>query len=141
MARVGSSVRRADLSLDVSGARDAPTGPLELAATVFAPEHVPIGDPPIVVFALAGGGYARGYFDMRFAGHEGYSQAEHHASRGVLLIALDPLGVGSSSLPDLTQISFLSLASTYDRAVRTLADRIRTGVRLLRRGREPAWRN
>jgi len=120
-------MKRVDLKLDVGGAREAPAGQLELAATVFAPDLAPSNDRPIVVFALAGGGYARGYFDMRFAGHEGYSQAEHHAARGVLLISLDPLGVGSSSLPDLTQISFLSLASTYDRAVRTLADRIRTG--------------
>ena len=123
-------MRRMELKLDVSGAREAPAGPLELAVSVFAPDPASIPDPPIALFAIAGGGYARGYFDMRFAGHEGYSQAEHHTARGVLLIALDPLGVGSSSLPELTQISFGSLASTYDRAVRTLADRIRAGTLL-----------
>ena len=48
----------------------------QVAATVFFPQGKV--DRPTVMFALPGGGYGRGYFDMHFTGHSGYSQAEHH---------------------------------------------------------------
>ena len=121
-------MQRIDLRLDVAGAAGAPPGKLELAATAFVPDTPSKDESPVVMFALPGGGYGRGYFDMTFPGHVGFSQAEHHTAKGIVLIALDPLGVGSSSLPDPAAISFESLASTYDRAVTPLIERIRSGA-------------
>jgi pimeloyl-ACP methyl ester carboxylesterase len=120
-------MRRLELQIDVSGAAGAVSGPLALAASVFAPDAGHIADPPIAVFAVPGGGYSRGYFDLMFAGHTGYSQAEHHVARGLLVIAIDPLGVGSSSTRVLEKISFTSLASTYHRAVEQILARLREG--------------
>jgi pimeloyl-ACP methyl ester carboxylesterase len=121
-------VKKIELQIDVTGAADAPPGPLELAATACLPDPADLPKSPVVMFAIPGGGYSRGYFDMHFAGHQDYSQAEHHVARGILFIALDPLGVGGSSIGDLTKISFASLASTYDRAVRQIMQRIAAGT-------------
>ena len=121
-------MRRCELTLDVTGAAEAHAGPLHLAASVYLPDAATIGNPPIVMFAIPGGGYSRGYFDMHFAGHSGYSQAEHHVARGIVFVAVDPFGVGDSSLGDSAKISFASLASTYDRAVRQVMDRLRAGT-------------
>ncbi|MDF8335268.1 alpha/beta hydrolase [Novosphingobium cyanobacteriorum] len=35
---------------------------------------------------------------MSFPGHEGYSEAEYHTARGIVVVAYDHLGVGDSSL-------------------------------------------
>lgn len=62
------------IGLDVSGA--LPDGqPAFLTATVVAPDAVNIGERPLVIFGIPGGGYNRHYFDLHFAGHWGYSEA------------------------------------------------------------------
>jgi pimeloyl-ACP methyl ester carboxylesterase len=99
--------------------------PLSIAATVHMPHS--LSNPPIVMFAIPGGGYARGYFDMHFPGHTGYSQVEHHTERGIIVIAIDPLGVGTSSIGDLARISFEDLASTYHATVRQITERLKAG--------------
>ena len=68
---------RIELSIDVSAAVALPP-PLQVAATVYLPDPATLGPRPLVMFASPGGGYTRGYFDLRFDGHEGYSQAEYH---------------------------------------------------------------
>jgi pimeloyl-ACP methyl ester carboxylesterase len=120
-------MNRIELRVDVSAAAGAASGPIEIAATVHLPTTLPMAQPPIAIFAIPGGGYSRGYFDMHFPGHRGYSQAAHHTNRGILFIALDPLGVGESSLGDPTKIGFADLASTYDRAVRQIVEKLRAG--------------
>ena len=76
----------------------APGGRGRIAATVFLPEPMPAA--PTVMFALPGGGYSRGYFDLHFPGHDGYSQAEHHVARGAVFVAMDHLGVGGEQHRD-----------------------------------------
>ncbi|WP_071059635.1 hypothetical protein [Parafrankia soli] len=49
-----------------------------------------------VLVGLPGGGYARRYFDLP---EPGYSQAEHHVHRGAVVVMVDHLGVGESSVP------------------------------------------
>ncbi|HEX5120521.1 MAG TPA: hypothetical protein VFW65_35530 [Pseudonocardiaceae bacterium] len=56
-----------------------------ILATVVAPSQ----PAEVVVLCYPGGGYGRGYFDLHPAGHDGYSQAEHHAGRGMAVVALD----------------------------------------------------
>jgi hypothetical protein len=64
---------KADLVVDVTGSCDI-EGPLHIAATLFLPAPDRLTGEPAVIFALPGGGYSRGYYDMHFDGHLGYSQ-------------------------------------------------------------------
>src|SRR5256885_17012093 len=82
-----------ELRVDVSQRLQA-AAPVEIAATVFLPDPAVLLSPPIVIFGVPGGGYSRGYFDMHFSGHEGYSEAEYHTPQGLIFVACDPVGVG-----------------------------------------------
>lgn len=116
-------MKRIELKIDVSGA--APIeGPLQIAASIYWPENVV---PEIAVFAFPGGGYSRGYFDLHFAGHEGYSQAEHHVARGLLFVALDHLGVGDSSTTALESMRMEDIAAANHAAVCHIVDGLRGG--------------
>jgi hypothetical protein len=96
-----------------------------IVATVHAPDHLALS--PTVLFALPGGGYSRGYFDMNFPGHAGYSQAEHHTAAGVVLVAMDHLGVGDSSTDANDAIRIEDIAAANDEAVRDILHRLRSG--------------
>ena len=68
----------------------------QIAVTVTLPDVLPT--TPIVCFAKPGGGYARGYYTEALPGQGGgISQAQWHADRGWIVVALDPLGVGQST--------------------------------------------
>ena len=72
---------------------------LTTAVTVIAAPEVATLDRPIVVFAFPGGGYGRRYFDLQIDGlgaSGSYSQAEHHAARGLIVVTCDHLGCGES---------------------------------------------
>jgi pimeloyl-ACP methyl ester carboxylesterase len=118
-------VRKVDLRLDVSGA-EAVAGEAYIAATAFLPDQV--AEPAVVVFASPGGGYARGYFDLRFEGRDGYSQAEHHTARGMIFVAYDHLGVGDSSIAGLAEMTIEDIAAADHAAVTKLLERIRRGA-------------
>lgn len=105
---------------DVAGAASA-----ELAATIYFPDK--LAKPNVVIFGVPGGGYSRGYFDMRFEGHAGYSEAEYHTARGITFIAVDHIGVGESTIPDLAKITLPDLAACYDRAVRWVLAKLADG--------------
>jgi hypothetical protein len=96
-----------------------------IVATIFTPEQV--GHSSTVVFALPGGGYARGYFDLQFAGHNGYSQAEHHVARGIVFVAMDHLGVGESSTEANDDLVIEDIAAANDQAVREILRQLREG--------------
>jgi pimeloyl-ACP methyl ester carboxylesterase len=113
------------VSIPVSVAK-ARGGAASIAATVFFPETVI--DAPTVLFALPGGGYARGYFDLHFAGHDDYSQADHHLARGVVFVAMDHLGVGDSSTEFNDNIVIEDIAAANDQAVREILRRLRDGT-------------
>jgi len=104
----------------------AAKGQGHVAASVFLPERVP--GAPTVMFALPGGGYARGYFDLHFDGHAGYSQAEHHTARGIVFIAMDHLGVGESSTDANDELTIEDIAAANDQAVREILARLRAGT-------------
>jgi hypothetical protein len=74
-------------------------GRVEIAATAHFPDRSALHEPPVVIFGVPGGGYSRGYFDMRFPGHSGYSEAEFHVARGCIFVGCDPIGVGESVGP------------------------------------------
>jgi pimeloyl-ACP methyl ester carboxylesterase len=121
-----SNMRRFDLRIDVSDVVALP-GPLEVALSVFTPDVVLRDVGTTVITAFPGGGYGRGYFNMQFPGHSGYSEAEHHTSAGIIFIAGDHLGVGESSVPDFTRLTVEMIAAANDRAVREVLGRLREG--------------
>jgi len=100
---------------------------LEMAVTIFLPAPEQLPARPIAIFAAPGGGYGRGYFDLRFPGREGYSEAAYHAGRGIIHVAIDHVGVGESTIPDLSRITFQTLAATHDRCVRQIGAWLEAG--------------
>jgi pimeloyl-ACP methyl ester carboxylesterase len=118
-------VRSVDVSIPVK-VPVAPGARGHVAATVFLPDPVPAA--PTVMFALPGGGYSRGYFDLHFPGHEGYSQVEHHVARGVVFVAMDHLGVGASSTDANDVLTIEHIAAANDQAVREILARLRAGA-------------
>ncbi|MFP5306178.1 MAG: alpha/beta hydrolase [Gammaproteobacteria bacterium] len=119
-------MNRLELKIDVTGCVPI-AGPLHIAASVYFPETSRLAVPHIAVFALPGGGYSRGYFDMHFAGHAGYSQAEHHVACGMIFVALDHLGVGDSSTTALQSLRMEDIAAADHAAVSKVADDLRDG--------------
>jgi len=120
-------MNKLDLRIDVAKAVPLP-GPLKLALSVYLPDPARLPARPIVMAAFPGGGYSRGYFDMHFSGHTGYSQAGHHTDAGLVFIAGDHLGVGDSSLPDFSKLSIEMIAEANDYAVREVLDRLEAGT-------------
>ncbi len=86
-----------ELRLDVTNAVGL-NGAIGIAVTVTLPDESKLGAEPVICFAKPGGGYARGYYTVNLPGPgTGVSQAEWHASRGWIFVAIDPLGVGEST--------------------------------------------
>ena len=108
----------------MSGATEL-AGELSTAVLVCLPEPGALPARPIVAFGFPGGGYARGYFDIQ--GFDGYSQAEHHAARGIVTVACDHLGVGDSSEPDRSQLTHANMAAVNRATVEEVLRRLATG--------------
>jgi alpha-beta hydrolase superfamily lysophospholipase len=103
-----SQVQRTELRVPVGGSPGLEGLPaqLEIAVTVIAPATTP-ADRPVVLCCFPGGGYSRGYWDIP---EPGYSEAAWHAERGWIVVAVDHLGVGESSLADWTDPHLLTLS-------------------------------
>lgn len=74
-------------------------GAAHLAVDVFIPKGVSVHAPAVVFFCVPGGGINRGYFDLPVQGDETFSFAAQMARRGMITVAIDPLGVGGSTRP------------------------------------------
>ena len=91
------AVRRWEISVDVSSV--ALAGCDRIGADVFVPET--INPMPLLWVCIPGGGINRQYFDLDVAGQHGtFSMARHLASRGDLVVTVDPPGVGGSDTPE-----------------------------------------
>jgi pimeloyl-ACP methyl ester carboxylesterase len=119
-------MRRADISVDVSAACGL-NRRLDVVATAYLPPPERLTDRRVVVFAMPGGGYSRGYFDMEFPGHSGYSQADHHVGHGLIVVSIDHLGVGESTPEVANVLRIEDIAAANDHAVREISRRLRTG--------------
>ena len=119
-------MRKVELQVDVSESAGF-DGKQHLACSVYLPDVESLPASPIVIFAVPGGGYSRGYYDMHFKGHEGYSEAEYHTRRGIIFISCDHLGVGASSLPDPDRITLNLLAKCYAACVRRILEQLDRG--------------
>lgn len=124
---MAAGIRKIELRIDITGRFKLP-GKFEIASTAFLPDPATLGARPVAMFAFPGGGYSRGYYDMHFAGHQNYSEAEFHAGRGAIFVALDHLGVGESTLSANKTMAIEDIAAANDAAVREIMARIEAGT-------------
>jgi len=126
-----SQIRSFDLRVPVPSASasvsaDAGQPGWEIAATVYLPADDDLLAPGLgVLVAMPGGGYNRHYFDLPVAG---YSQAAHHVRAGTVVITIDHLGAGDSSIPPLAVTTLPTVAAASHAAVTAVLDRLRAGT-------------
>jgi pimeloyl-ACP methyl ester carboxylesterase len=118
-------VRSIDLRVDVTEAAGLGE-PARVALTVTVPDA--LGPEPIVCFAKPGGGYGRGYYTVDLPGPAHGAQAEWHAARGWVFVALDPLGVGDSSQHDAERLSFTPVVAASRTAEVVVLEKLASGT-------------
>ena len=111
-----------DVRIDVTG-RVGLEGTLETAATVHLPDR--IDGALTVLIGYPGGGYSRGYYDIRRL--PGYSQAKYHTDRGFAFVACDHLGIGDSSPVDNFELTYERMAAANHATASTVVERLRAG--------------
>jgi len=117
-----------ELTVGVSAALPFADQTNTLSATVHTAAGGYDGPPRAVLVCWPGGSYSRVYWDMQIPGHPGYSFAEHMTGRGFLVVAVDPLGVGSSSRPaDVDAVTLETMAAAAAEFVRQLRRRLAAG--------------
>jgi alpha-beta hydrolase superfamily lysophospholipase len=121
MSSSPAAVRRHDVRVTVPSALD--DGEWELAATAYVPEGAGARAPLLVM--MPGAGYNRHYFDLP---HPGYSEAGHHTGRGTVVVTLDHLGVGDSSIPPPETTTFDVVAAANHAAVTEIVRRLRSAA-------------
>jgi pimeloyl-ACP methyl ester carboxylesterase len=96
-----------------------------LAATVHLPRPELLQARPILLICMPGSGYNRHYYDLR---EPGYSEAEQHVAAGMIVVALDALGVGDSSIPPFDESDKAAVAKTTDETVKQLLEALTNGT-------------
>ena len=105
---------------------------VRLGGWITAPGAIGGTTPVTLVYCLAGGGCTTGYFDMQLAG---YSMARHLADRGLVVVALDHLGIGRSApVADLYLLTPEVVAAAHSVAVVELRRRVPAGSRVVGMG-------
>src|SRR5260370_20022063 len=81
---------------DVSEQVPSLSGPLSIAAWVFAPPSLPAETSPVVLVCLPGGSYTKAYYHLEVSSFplDVYSFALHMVKQGFVVVARDHLGVG-----------------------------------------------
>ncbi len=120
-------MRSLDLQLDVTDAAGLGE-PAHIALTVTAPDTLP--EQPIVCFAKPGAGYSRGYYTDDLPGPGQGSQATWHAERGWVVVSVDHLGVGGSSLHVPERLSYKPVIAASEAAERVVRERLAAGTLL-----------
>jgi alpha-beta hydrolase superfamily lysophospholipase len=115
-----SSHPRVELKIDLSDAQGH-AKPYQIAATVHLPERL---DRPPVLVCLPGATYNRRYFDLP---EPGYSEAEYHVARGTIVVAIDHLGVGESTVPAPEDAEIHPVAAANSAAVSQIVAKLRDG--------------
>jgi pimeloyl-ACP methyl ester carboxylesterase len=102
----------------------------QIAAGIFLPPAAALQSrSPLVLCCLPGGALNRGYYDLLADGDATFSFARQMASRGLIVVTLDPIGTGDSSRPaDGYEITPDVIAATNAQAVEQILDRLRSGA-------------
>lgn len=121
-------IRTLDLSIDVTRAAGL-TKPAHVAVTIVLPDPERLDGTPIVVFAKPGGGYGRGYFTQPLPGPGGgTAQADWHAARGWIFVAVDSLGIGGGSVHDPARLGYAAVTAANHAAEREVLLRLANGT-------------
>ncbi len=124
-------MRSIDLHVDVTEAAGLGE-PAHVALTVTAPDDLPAGGPPVVCFAKPGAGYSRGYFTEALPGPApgaaAGAQADWHAARGWIMVAVDHLGVGESSQHDAERLAYTPVAAAAQAAETEVRQKLAAGT-------------
>jgi pimeloyl-ACP methyl ester carboxylesterase len=116
------NVRPVDLRVPVPSADGGE--PWEVAASVYLPDDDALAGRPVALVVMPGGGYSRRYFDLP---GPGFSQASHHVRSGTVVIAIDHLGAGDSSVPPPELTTLPAVAAAAHAAVTTILGLLREG--------------
>jgi alpha-beta hydrolase superfamily lysophospholipase len=120
-------IRKLDLTIDVTEA--ARLGePAHVALSVCLPDPATLSAAPVVCFAKPGGGYSRGYYTADLPGPAKGAQADWHAARGWIFVAVDHLGVGGSSLHDGPKLDYTTVAAGNQAAEAEVLKRLAAGT-------------
>jgi len=95
-------------------------GPVVLRGVLVAPA-APRRAPTVLAYCQAGGRCTTGYHDLRPEGLPGYSMLEHLADAGMVAVALDHPGIGTSDrLPDVFAATPSRVAAAHHDALGVL---------------------
>jgi pimeloyl-ACP methyl ester carboxylesterase len=101
----------------------------EIAARIVMPPPEIRPANPAVLFCMPGGAFSKNYFDLDPNGSEGYSFAADMAERGHVVVAIDHLGVGESTLPKDGYVLHPDVVSaTNNAAVSTIKEALHAGL-------------
>lgn len=97
---------------------------------IFLEPHPTGDDARIVLCCLPGGGFCRRYWDLPAVAGEGeFSMAAHLADRGAVMVLIDHLGIGDSTVPDDPYVLTPTLlADVNDVVVRTVLRQLADGA-------------
>jgi pimeloyl-ACP methyl ester carboxylesterase len=120
------TIQRVDIDIDVTVAAGL-GGPASVRVTVVLPPVEDLADTPVVCFALPGATYSRKYFMLDLPDEPRGGQATWHAQRGWIFIAIDHLGTGESSVPDLSRLVFRTVTAANHAVVQSVLERLKGG--------------
>jgi len=120
-------VNTLELRVDVTKSADLGE-PAHLAVSVTLPDPAALPARPVVCFAKPGGGYSRGYYTSDLPGPAKGAQAEWHARQGWIMVSVDHLGVGDSSLHEQTKLDYVRLSATAHEAEAEVLRRLAEGT-------------
>ena len=100
--------------------------PAYIAATRFQPD--PSQPTRGVVVLVPGGGFTRRYFDLEIEGYQNYSAAMQLARHGWIVVAIDNLGTGESTIPaDGEQVTLDRCAAALAEVILQLRSQLKSG--------------
>ena len=116
-----------DLRIDVTHALDF-AEPVHIAATVTLPHAEDLPARPLVCFAKPSGGYSRHYFTQDLPGPATGAEAQFHAGRGWIFVAIDNLGSGESATHASDTLDFAAVTAAAHAAEQEILLRLANGV-------------
>lgn len=99
-----------------------------IAGWLFVPSEGRCSAPPLAMVLLPGGSYSKAYYHQVIPGHRGYSAASYFAERGAVVLAIDHLGTGESTMPeDGARVTLEAMAAANARTIEMFRDRLGKG--------------
>lgn len=118
--------RRIAISYEITVSEESQTK-ATIAAHIVLPRNELIDTHQVILCCVPGGGSSWRYFDLEVEGDSSYSFAEFAAKQGLITIAVDNLGTGSSCCFDSAAITPHQVAQANSTVFRAIAEQLRVG--------------